>query len=107
VNWLGATRLRAGYAFDQWLPFIAAGASYGGIRLETREVAVADASEKTRLGWNVGAGLEYAVTENIAFRTEYTYHSFATKTYVVTTLGETAQNRTNIHVGSVGVSYKF
>lgn len=107
VNWLGATRLRAGYAFDQWLPFIAAGASYSGIRVETRDLFVARASEKARLGWNVGAGLEYAFTSNVSVRAEYTYHSFSARNYIISTVGETAKNRTNIHVGSIGISYKF
>ena len=58
MRWNGAARIRAGYAVDRFLPYVAAGLSYGKYKLSVwdEEGSMLDVS-KTRTGWTIGAGL--------------------------------------------------
>src|SRR5262249_55082160 len=69
-DWLGTTRLRAGYGVDRFLPYVTAGAAYGNIKASVPTVGSDDA---TKLGWTVGAGAEYAFTPNWSVKAEYLY----------------------------------
>src|SRR5690606_18132662 len=60
-SWLGTARLRLGYAFDRFMPYITGGAAFGDV--EATVVGLGNASE-TRFGWTAGAGLEYAFAGN-------------------------------------------
>ena len=77
MRWNGAARIRAGYAVDRFLPYVAAGLSYGKYKLSVwdEEGSMLDVS-KTRTGWTIGAGLDYAVTDNLIARVEYRYSDF-------------------------------
>jgi outer membrane immunogenic protein len=63
-------RLRAGYAFGRFLPFIAAGAAYGrseqadSVTLSRRPKISSDA-------WTIGAGVDYMLMERVSARVEY------------------------------------
>ncbi len=70
LRWLGTTRARLGYAFDRFLPYITGGISYGNV--EARQQGFGSINE-TRLGWNAGAGLEYAFMHNWSAKVEYLY----------------------------------
>ena len=63
---------RAGYAFGRFLPYFAAGATWG--RTEQRDQATL--SEKGRIpsdAWTVGAGLEYMLADRLSLRGEYLF----------------------------------
>lgn len=72
-DWNGATRARLGYAFDRFLVYGAAGIAYGDRELKRRPGGT---DSKTAVGWTVGGGVEYAVTENVALRGEYRYTDY-------------------------------
>ena len=55
-NWLATGRLRVGYAWDRWLPYITGGAAGGNISWR----GGLGTESKTKIGWTAGAGLEYA-----------------------------------------------
>jgi len=69
-NWLGTARGRIGYAFDRFLPYLTAGAAFGDLRAS---VPGAGTTDVTKVGWTVGAGLEYAVNHNWSVKAEYLY----------------------------------
>ncbi|MFC3205837.1 outer membrane protein [Aquamicrobium soli] len=97
-DWYGSTRARVGLAVDRFLPFASAGVAYA--KAYTKEAG--DPKEtKTYVGWTVGAGLEYAFTDNLIGRAEYRYHDFGEKSWG----GEDIKAK--LHTGTVGVSYKF
>jgi outer membrane immunogenic protein len=67
-------RGRIGYAFGRFLPYFAAGVTWG--RTEQRDQATL--SELGRIpgeAWTVGAGLEYMLTDRLALRGEYLFES--------------------------------
>ncbi|MGH6856193.1 MAG: outer membrane protein [Methylocella sp.] len=75
----GSIRARLGVAFDRVLIYGTGGAAFAGI---TDNYAVGapffenEQDSKTRTGWTVGGGLEYAVTNNWSIGAEYRYSDF-------------------------------
>ncbi|PPD46243.1 MAG: porin [Methylocystis sp.] len=77
LNWYGAERLRFGYAFGRFLPYITGGLAYGKTRTSGFEAVggllFQNNASTWQAGWTVGAGLEYAMTNNISVKAEYLY----------------------------------
>jgi len=71
-RWFGTARGRLGYAFDRFLPYITGGAAFGDVRANLNPGPLLSASD-TRVGWTVGAGLEYAFLGNWTAKIEYLY----------------------------------
>jgi outer membrane immunogenic protein len=63
-------RGRIGYAFDRFLPYITGGVAYGNIKAEDTVLGGASGS---KLGYALGAGLEYAFSGAWSVRAEYLY----------------------------------
>ncbi len=95
-NIQGAFRARAGYSFGRLLPFVAAGAAVGRFST-TANIGGFDppapggsysgmegaffagsigSTERVRLGWTLGGGLEWAVNDHWSARVEYRYSDF-------------------------------
>jgi outer membrane immunogenic protein len=75
----GSIRLRAGIAFDRVLLYATGGAAFAGITtVYTTGVPffITESDSKTRSGWTVGGGLEYALTNTCSIRAEYRYSDF-------------------------------
>jgi outer membrane immunogenic protein len=75
----GSIRLRAGIAFDRVLIYATGGAAFAGITTDYSAgvpIFLQESDSKTRSGWTVGGGLEYAVTNNWSIRAEYRYSDF-------------------------------
>ncbi len=77
TDYLASLRGRVGYAFDRTLIFATAGVAF------TRMSAEADLfngvslnADQNFTGWTVGAGAEYAFTDNWIGRVEYRYYDF-------------------------------
>jgi outer membrane immunogenic protein len=127
LDWLGTTRLRAGWVAtpDNRLMFYGTGGfAYGG---GSRHFDVFDSlngwdwngsgSNSTRTGWTVGAGVEYAITNNITIKGEYLYYNLgSSRTVTVANPAATlawpasyATAKVNLD-GSIlraGINYKF
>jgi outer membrane immunogenic protein len=60
-------------------------------------------------GWVVGAGWEYAFTNNLSAKIEYDYMDFANKTvsYPITSAGPVQFSRQNLQTILVGLNYRF
>jgi len=109
MKWNGAARARLGYAYDRILPYIAGGVSFGEYEFGVRFSSGRDIfSEKsTMTGWNIGAGFEYAATDNLILRAEYRYTDFGNKTFHGLAGEDTAKIKLNTHDVRVGLAYKF
>lgn len=106
-HWAGATRVRVGYAMDRLLPYIAGGVAYAKLS-ENYSVKPADSDgdfdndsgSETFTGWTIGAGVDYALTQNVLLRLEYRYNDLSAKND-----GTRFKYKTNDV--RVGVAYKF
>jgi outer membrane immunogenic protein len=93
----GSVRARVGYALDHALLYGAAG--WTGARGKVDTPIGSDSA--TFSGWTVGAGVDYAFTDNIFGRLEYRYNDYGSKDL----LG--VDTDFNQNVVTVGVGFKF
>lgn len=131
-NWLGTVRARAGFAANKALFYVTGGFAYGNAKTATNSVVTetvgdfsagwAGSRDETKAGYVIGAGIEYAITNNWIIRGEYLYYNLGTasSTAAGTTLtnnGQTGLNDLNLagrtkttidgNIIRAAVSYKF
>jgi outer membrane immunogenic protein len=107
TDYLAATRAKVGMAWDRTLLYAAGGLETGEFDVSSTYVArgaggspalgFTDAS-KLHFGFNVGAGIDYAVTNNVFLGVEYRYIDLGKETYnlgAFTPAGGPAQTVTN------------
>lgn len=116
VDYFGTIRARLGYAFDRFLPYITGGAAYGKTKLSYNYVYAGEGAESvssssTNWGWTIGAGAEYAITNNWTFKTEYLYVDLGstdyTHAYLDSPYSYVGSVDTKFHTLKAGVNYKF
>lgn len=117
VDWFGTLRGRLGYAHDRALLYVTGGLAAAHARYDMRlefraDGGVADLhSDKTKLGWVVGAGLEYALTSNWSAKLEYQYLHFGSETFTGVRIpaGATVASDYDLalHTVRAGVNYRF
>ncbi len=66
---LSTSRVRLGYAMDNRLIYVTGGLAYGTVHAGVRNSD--DEDKDTRLGWALGAGLEWAFAPRWSLRAEY------------------------------------
>ena len=76
INWHGALRARLGYAFDRFLPYIAGGLAVADYEWHRFTPKTPWSDSDTFFGYTVGAGLEYAFTDNLVARAEYRFSDY-------------------------------
>jgi outer membrane immunogenic protein len=71
-RWVSTARLRFGYAFDRFLPYVTGGVSIGDITqgIVGQPFGVA---ESVSFNWTAGAGLEFVVSGPLTAKFEYLY----------------------------------
>jgi outer membrane immunogenic protein len=106
----GSLRARVGFAFDRFLAFGTAGWAFGNPSLSYALLRSAPfvTNGGNSSGWTVGAGVDYAFTDNVFGRIEYRYTNLETSGFVdVATDSADVANRVPISDVRVGVAYKF
>ncbi|QYM72466.1 porin family protein [Pseudochrobactrum sp. Wa41.01b-1] len=129
----GTVRARLGYAADRFLPFVTGGLAWGNTKYnlgcDSTLVSVTvgkcwagkggqafdSNNSKTVVGWTVGAGLEYAVTDNWTIKTEYLHKNFGKNNVNLTDPNLKAADlykndrnfKTYVNEVRIGVNYKF
>jgi outer membrane immunogenic protein len=126
LEWLGTTRARIGFVAtpdNRLMIYATGGVAYGG---GSSNFSVFDSRNglffssnpsSSRVGWVVGGGVEYAITNNITIKGEYLYADLGTNT--INTVGNaaveqffpgsvaTAKFSYNASIFRAGVNYKF
>lgn len=75
---------KAGFASDRWMVFATGGLAVAGFSFQEGFLPPAPAANsisKTYVGFSVGAGVEYALTQNLLGRLQYIYDDFGSKNY--------------------------
>jgi outer membrane immunogenic protein len=121
LEWFGTERLRFGYAFGRFLPYVTGGLSYGKVSAHGTELVggfvFPVSASTTHAGWTVGGGLEYAFTDSLSFKAEYLYVELegvrGVGLGVPTVAGFPAAYRSfstgpfATHIGRAGLNWKF
>ena len=109
TTWLGATRFRAGYAIDRFLPYIGIGIAYTEMKLYGEDVgtgAEIASTKDTYVAWTPAIGFDFAITKNLLANFEYAYYYFG-KEKVIFSNGERVKNEVQFHGFKLGLSWKF
>lgn len=126
ADWMATIRARLGWAQDRWLAYVTGGLAVTQVKFNTsfRDNFVfggftgasgQGSTSESKVGWTLGLGGEYALTDKWSLKADYLYADFGsvTTSMLVThpgtpdnsTLSSTAKFRT--HVMLLGVSYRF
>jgi outer membrane immunogenic protein len=112
-GWYGTVTGRLGLAYDRLLTYVKGGAAVASITNAAGNLAgsVVDPdslaeTKKTRWGYAVGAGFEYAFARNWSVKSEYLYMDFG-KHNATNVVGDTFTNRNQVHTWKVGLNYRF
>ncbi|MBL8580265.1 MAG: porin family protein [Mesorhizobium sp.] len=107
LDWTGAARLRLGYAVDRFLPYIAGGVAFGKLSHSAYDDTglLISTDDDTSVGWTLGAGLEYAFTDNLIGRAEYRYTDFGDFDFTIDGIGATTDLTSNDV--RFGLAWKF
>ncbi|MDD4955218.1 MAG: porin family protein [Candidatus Omnitrophica bacterium] len=87
TDWFGTLRMRLGFApMPKLLLYGTGGMAYGRVNYyaDSNFIPVGNeqytkAMTKTRVGWTVGGGAEYALTQKWSIKTEYLYYDLGTQ----------------------------
>jgi len=109
VNSIFTATARLGYALDRLLVYGQGGLAVGdvaasGVSNSFSPGGTIASESKTAVGWTIGAGFEFGLTQNISAKAEYLYFDLGSDTY---NLGVPVSiNRTG-NIGRVGLNYRF
>jgi outer membrane immunogenic protein len=126
LDWLGTTRARLGFVAtpdNRLMIYATGGLAYGG---GSSSYSAYDAQNNflftgspssSRVGWTIGGGVEYAITNNITIKGEYLYYNLGSTTFTASPTGLIATAYPGIVAttkydfdGSIvraGINYKF
>ncbi len=99
-KWIGSGRVRVGYAFERFLPFVT-----GGIAYTTGTMKAGGAkSSNGHIGYVIGLGGEMMLTDRVSASVQYLHYRFEGQTYNVVPARNA--NIVNNEI-RVGVNYRF
>lgn len=110
LDYLGTIRARAGFLpTDSLLIYAHGGFAYGRSTpsLSVNGANVPGLVATNRTGWTIGAGLEYAVTDNVSVLTEYAYTDLGNPTITDGSVPGQATESLKLHTLKAGVNFKF
>jgi len=109
IEWNAAARLRLGYAFDRFMPYISGGVAIAGVNFtEYEDGDFYSDDDFTAVGWTLGAGAEWAVTDNWVLRGEYRFTKFDSENFTTRPEDEDYElDDLDTHDIRVGIAYKF
>lgn len=108
VDWKGSLRGRIGYAFDRLLVYATGGLAFASTELTVNGPLTGyddESDSNTHVGWTLGAGVDYAFTDQIIGRVEYRYTDYGSEDYS-SSIGTVSGDFTTSEI-LAGVSYKF
>jgi outer membrane immunogenic protein len=105
-RWVSTARLRFGYAFDRFLPYVTGGVSIGDI---TQDIVGQPfgAAEGVNFNWTAGAGLEFAVSGPLTAKLEYLYVNYPRTDCTVQCNGGPIQMGLSENIFRVGLNYRL
>lgn len=109
ADWNGSLRLRTGLAIDRALLYVTGGVAFldSNYRGVVGNNAIVWRKSDTLVGYTVGAGFDYAITNNWFAGLEYRYTGIAKKTLLDTTGVFATQRTPSFHAVTARLGYKF
>lgn len=101
LDWAGSLRGRVGYNGGAFLPYLTGGLAVAGASLDI----LGDSTSETWAGWTVGAGVEFAATENLSIDLLYRYSDYGDRDITLNGITEPVSLAT--HQVTVGLNWAF
>ncbi|WP_273723462.1 outer membrane protein [Bartonella sp. AU18XJBT] len=108
-KWTGATRVRVGFSAGRVMPYIAGGVAYGQFQDILSTVITGDEPfnrtsdvTKTMIGYTLGGGVDFAMTDHLVMRAEYRYSDFGKKKFK-----DEIEVKYKTNDFRAGIAYKF
>lgn len=122
LDWFGTVRGRLGYATGRMLIYATGGLAYGDVDFNSFAVdgatgnSIGIGRDKTKIGYTVGGGVEYALDPKWSMKLEYQYINLGDETVVGEAVspagaptGETFKSGYDfdVHTVRAGLNYRF
>lgn len=116
LDWFATIRPRIGWVNDRFVVYATGGLAWGqttsSITATLADSTLIDESiTNDRFGWTIGAGIEYALFDNITFKTEYLYTDLGSEQIVDLDFGEgynfAMNSDVKFHVVRAGLNFQF
>lgn len=116
LEWFGTVRGRIGYAIGDrgtWLPYVTGGLAYGETKISgsgtlAGGAATAFSVSDVRVGWVVGAGIEWAFADRWSAKLEYLFMDLGSDPGIVeNTTTTVTTGRMTDNIARVGVNLRF
>ena len=104
VDWMGSVRGRLGFVADRALFYVTGGWAFADV--DTRNSALGISYSDIRHGWTLGAGTEYAFSDNLIGRLEYRYSDFGDDSRRIGN-GDRDVSDLDMHALRAGLAFKF
>ncbi|MBN9217831.1 MAG: porin family protein [Mesorhizobium sp.] len=106
IKWFGSVNAKAGYAMDRLLVYGIGGVAFGGIET-SQTVGSAFSDTRTNVGWTVGAGVDYALTDKFVVGAQYRYYDFGSEHYDGSNGFTDRDQDVKLNTVGINLSYKF
>lgn len=111
MNWMGTLRLRGGYALDQALIYATGGLAVAGATMSNTppNPGATGTFSSTFVGWTVGAGVEFALSDTMSVKAEYAYADLGVRNSPLGALdvANSYDISPKVHAVKVGVNFRF
>ena len=123
INWMATATGKLGYALtNRSLWYVRGGGAFGNLKIavscntgpivpDPTVLVLAGCGEtaaKTRGGWTIGAGSEFAIAKNWTVRTETNYFDMGTERYTLQpTTGIAIDVKQHGFISTLGINYRF
>ena len=106
TDFIATIRTRVGYAWDRVLVFGQVGIGFADVQVkESLQLGAPARTDKTHIGVIVGGGIEWALTDTVNVRTDYTYGSFDRRSHTVGPATDTLAF--DVHIIRAAISIKL
>ena len=108
-DWNAHLRARLGYAVDRLLFFAAGGLALADLTVDDTDPGWNE-HDSTYVGWTLGAGVEYAATDNLIVRAEFLYDDYGSDDFTFNDgSGQNYDAEVDMSASTVrlGIAYKF
>jgi len=110
IGWLGTVRARAGFATGSMLFYGTGGLAIADAKATVTNIAgLGDdySDSNTHLGWVIGAGAEFMITENMTIGAEYLYADLGSEDYEFGASGIESESDLTANIVRASFNFRF
>ena len=107
LQWLSTIRGRAGLAVDNAMIYLTGGVAFANVKASVFCCGLIEEASDTKVGWTVGAGVEYMFTPNWIGRLEFLYADLQNQNHTFAGTGYNSNLSHELMIGRVGLAYKW